>query len=195
MFDFNRNALLGKISAEPLCAQYKQAWRACGDDKEMLMRLALSQQSLPYLISSCYRKLGLSKEYIMDNFGEYINGNKTFYDVEGVNGFSYALYVGYKGIFDVATDVQAMMWCTNTHCTVEYTKSPVIYIGCSSHVHLSLDGYNCPKIYLFDDSKVEIDDADNESKVIVYRYSKDAQVELGRYCFADVKIFDKQLKL
>ena len=195
LFEFHKNALLGKISGEPLCATYKQAWRACGEDKEMLVKFALRQQALPYFISSCYRKLGLSKQNILENYSQFINGKKTFYDCDGVDGYSYQLYVGFKGIFNATVDVLGFMWCNNTNVTIETAKCPVIYVGCGSHIHLSLDGYNCPHIYLFDDSKVTIDDADEDSKVVIYKYSDKAQVELGKYCLADVKVFDKQLKL
>ena len=95
MIDFTRNALLGNISGQPLCASYKAALRQCGDDKEMLVRLALQQQSMPYVSTACYKRLGINKEYIMKNFAEYINGRKTFDDVEGAKGYTYQMYVGY----------------------------------------------------------------------------------------------------
>ena len=74
MLTFKRNALLGNISGQPLCADFKSAWRLCGNDKEMLVRLALMQQSQPYFSTACYKNLGLSKDYIKENFSEYING-------------------------------------------------------------------------------------------------------------------------
>lgn len=195
LFDFQKNALLGKISGEPLCSEYKQEWRSCGDNKEMLVKFALKQQSLPFFISSCYRKLGLSKENILKNYSGFINGNKVFYDCDDVKGYSYELYVGYKGIFKTSTDVMGFMWCSNTHITIESTKCPVLYLGCDSHIHLSLDGYNCPRIYLFDDSKVTITDSDEDSRVLIYRYSDKTKVEVGKYCLADVRMFNKELKL
>ena len=195
LFEYKKNALLGKISGQPLCSTYTQAWRACGNDREMLVRLALSQQSLPHFMTSCYRKLGLSKKYILENFGEYINGNRLFYDVEGVKGYSYEMYVGFSGIMDVRSDVVAFMWADHASVSVPMSKAPVIYVGCDSHLHVSLEGYNMPRIYLFDGSSVEIADGDDESKVIVYKYSGDAKVSTGDYCFSEIKIFDKELKL
>ena len=72
---------------------------------------------------------------------------------------------------------------------------PFFYISNDSDVNISLDGFNYVSIYLFDDSKVTIDDADEDSKVVIYKYSDKAQVELGKYCLADVKVFDKILRL
>ena len=190
LFNYYKHAL-----SNGLCSEYKGRWRACHDNKEQLVKLVMAQQSLPHFIHYCYNGMGLSKEYIQETFGDYINGNAVINDADGVDGYTYSLYVGFKGDFKAAVDVLSLMWCNNTNVTVETSKCPIIYVGCGSHVHLSLDGYNCPHIYLFDDSKVTIDDTDEDSKVVIYKYSDKAQVELGKYCLADVKVFDKQLKL
>lgn len=190
LFNYYKHAL-----SNGLCSEYKGRWRACHDNKEQLVKLVMAQQSLPHFIHYCYNGMGLSKEYIQETFGNYINGNSVINDADGVDGYTYSLYVGFKGDFKAAVDVLSLMWCNNTNVTVETSKCPVIYVGCGSHVHLSLDGYNCPHIYLFDDSKVTIDNADADSKVVIYKYSDKAQVELGKYCLANVKVFDKQLKL
>lgn len=195
MFLFYKNALQGEIT-NPLCADYKNEWRACGDDKEKLISLALRQQSLPYLITHCYQGKGISKEYILNAFSNYINGSKMLKDCDGVQGYTYEMWVGVNDYFlKPHADVTSYMWVKNVTLRIGETTCPVIYVGCGSHVHLSLDGYNCPHIYLFDDSKVTIDDADEDSKVVIYKYSDKAQVELGKYCLADVKVFNKELRL
>lgn len=195
MLTFKKNALLGKISAEPLCMQYRQAWRACGNDKEMLIRLALSQQSIPYLSHACYEHLGLTKEYILENFSEYINGNRVFNDVEGVSGYTYQLYVAFNDDFKAVADVTSFMWCSSPQVLVSVTKCPVLYISNSSNVHISCEGYNSPKIYLFDDSTVSIDDVDDTCDVIIYKYSDDATVNTGKFCLKGPKVFNKKLRL
>lgn len=194
IFEFQKNALLGNISGEPLCTQYKQAWRACGEDKEMLMRLALSQQSLPYLNHACYENLGLSKEYILANFSDYINGKMLFEDVEGVRGFTYEMYVGYAEQLHVRADVTSLMWCA-CEVIVPKTKCSRLYISNNSDVHLLLGGYNSPSVYLFDESRIVIESADKDSSVIVYKYSNRASVEISDKSLANVKVFDKSLRL
>lgn len=189
LFNYYKHAL-----SNGLCSEYKGRWRACHDNKEQLVKLVMAQQCLPHFIHYCYNGMGLSKEYIQETFGDYINGHAVINDADGVDGYTYSLYVGFKGVFKADVDVLALMW-SNTSCTVNVTKSPVIYIGCCSHIHLSLDGYNCPHIYLFDDSKVTIDDADEDSKVVIYKYSDKAQVEIGKYCLGKVKEFRKDLRL
>ena len=195
MLEFQRNALLGKISAEPLCAQYKAAWRSCGDDKEMVVRLDMQQQSIPYFSYACYERLGVTKDYIKKNFAEYINGNKVLEDVESVKGYTYQLYVDFKGDFKAVADVTSLMWCNGTSVNVEATKCPLFYVSNNSDVHFVLDGYNSIRIYLFDESKVMIDDADETCDVLVYKYSNRSQVEAGKFCFGKVKVFDKTLRL
>ena len=195
MLTFKKNALLGKISAEPLCMQYKQAWRACGNDKEMLIRLALSQQSIPYLSHACYESMGLTKEYILNNFGELINGKRAFENVEGVDGYTYQLYVGYDKDFEITADVTSLMWCNGSQIAIKPTKCPTIYLSNKSNVHIVGEGFNTVNIKLFDESKVTIEDIDKDSEVIVYKYSDKAAVEDGKFCFGKVKVFEKDLKL
>lgn len=195
LLKFQKSALLGEISGEPLCQKYKQAWRMCGDDKEMLMRLALHQQSQPYLSHACYENLGVTKEYILKNFGKYINGKKTFDDVEGVKGYTYQMYVDFSKTFTATSDVTGMMWCDGATAVIEKCKCPTFYVSNGSNVHFSLDGFNSPRIYLFDESVVTIDDGDKDCEVIVYKYSNRAEVKIGKFCLCNVKIFNKQLKL
>jgi hypothetical protein len=195
MLTFKKNALLGKISAEPLCMQYKQAWRACGDDKESLVKLALMQQSIPYFSHACYEHLGLTKEYILENFSEYINGKRVLNDVEGVNGYTYQLYVAFNGDLKAIADVTSLMWCISTQVLITATKCPVFYISNSSDVHISCEGYNSPKIYLFDDSVVTIEDCDDTCGVIIYKYSDNATVNTGKFCLKEPKVFNKELRL
>ena len=195
IINFTRNALLGNISGQPLCASYKAALRQCSNDKEMLIRLALQQQSMPYVSTACHKKLGITKEYITKNYAEYINGNKTFDDVEGVSGYTYQMYVGYDKDFFITSDVTTLMWCNNPCVTILETKCPTIYISNNSSVRLNGEGFNTINIKLFDDSKLMIDNLFSNSDVIVYKYSNSASVSTGSNCLGSVKIFNKQLKL
>lgn len=189
MLYFRKNALLAN-----LCKEWSNKWAACHDDKEKLMRLVLMQQSAPYFADFCYRGKGLTKDYCKREFSDYING-RIFNDCDTVKGFSYAMYIDAPTDFKIVSDVAQFLWCDNVDVTIPKTKCPILYVSNSSTIHITCDGYNCPHIYLFDDSKVTIDDADEDSKVVIYKYSDKTQVELAKYCLADVKVFDKQLKL
>lgn len=188
MLYFRKNALLAN-----LCKEWSNKWAACHDDKEKLMRLVLMQQSAPYFADFCYRGKGLTKDYCKREFSDYIG--RIFNDCDNVKGFSYAMYIDAPTGFKIVSDVAQFLWCDNVDVTIPKIKCPILYVSNSSTIQITCDGYNCPHIYLFDDSKVTIDDADEDSKVVIYKYSDKAQVELGKYCLADVKVFDKQLKL
>ena len=195
MMQFYKAALQGAIT-NPLCAEYKNEWRACGDNKERLVKLVMRQQSLPYFITHCYQGKGLSKEYILKTFPEFINGKRQILDADNVKGYSYSIYVDFKAICKPDNNVSAFMWCSNPQVEIKAAKCPIFYIGCGSEIHLVCNGYNSPLIYLFDDSKIVIDDADETCSFSIYKYSKDATVEFGKYCTSEnIKIFDKELRL
>lgn len=196
MFEFNRNALLGNINGQPLCQDFKTAWRQCGDDKEMLVRLALMQQSTPFFSHACYKNLGLTKEYIKKEFARYINGY-TIHDADNVQGYTYGLYVDwdYENDLVVDKDVVSVMWCVGTNIVVSNTKCPTIYISNSSKVRLICNGYNTVNVKLFDDSKIVLDDVDDNSNITIYKYSDESSVEIGKFCLKEPKVFRKQLRL
>jgi hypothetical protein len=196
MFEFKRNALLGNISGQPLCQDYKMALRKCGNDKEMLVRLALQQQASPYFSTACYKELGLTKDYIKENFAEYINGH-VLKDCDGVKGYTYGLYVDwdYENDLIVDKDVVGVMWTVGANIVIPTSKCPTIYLSNKSNVHIVGDGFNTVNIKLFDESKLIVEDIDENSEIIVYKYSDKATVEEGKYCFGKVKVFNKELRL
>lgn len=196
LFMFYKNALLGRISNEPLCDEYKRLWSACGDNKEKLLSLALRQQSIPYFVAACHKGLGLSKDFIKKEYKDLINGY-TIHDADNVKGYTYGLYVDwdYENDLVIDKDVISAMWCVGTNMVVPETKCPVIYLSNKSNVHLIGEGFNSINVKLFDKSVLTIEDLDEESEVVVYKYSTDAKVEIGKYCLGKVKVFDKQLKL
>lgn len=195
MFRFYKAALSGDLTT-PLCASYKAAWRACGDDKEMLVRLVMKEQSLPFFFTHCYQDKGLSKNFILDEFGDFVNGKYTGIDVDGViDGYKTELYVGYNDVLSVSDDVLAVMWSAIPSLEIPTCKATKIYCACGSEVHLVCGGYNSIVVMLFDNSKIMLDDVDNESNITIYKYSDDAIVETGKFCLKEPKVFLKTLRL
>lgn len=187
---FRKNALLAN-----LCDKWNGMWASCHDDKEKLMRLVLMRQSAPYFADFCYRGKGLSKEYCIREFGDYING-RVFNDVDGVKGYTTSMYIGSSESLKIGLDTIQMLWCNGTDVEVEKTKCPTFYISNKSDVHFTFDGYSAVQIYLFDESAVTIDDADETCVVTVFKYSDDCKVERGRFCLSNkVKEFRKELVL
>lgn len=189
---YYKNALL-----DDLCDEYKGRWRSAKDNKLELLKLSLCQQSLPHVVTYAYQGRGITKKYVKENFGEYINGY-TVYDADGCTGYTYGLYVDYD--YDnelvVDKDVASLMWCDDVQAVVPLTKAPTIYVSNNSHINLVCDGYNSVRVYLFDSSTITLEDVDEDSNVTIYKYSDDAKVNIGQFCLSTkVREFRKQLKL
>lgn len=189
MMFFQKNALLNN-----LCGEWKNMWKACKNNKEKLVRLSLMQQSIPFFASYCYNGNGLSKDYILGEFKDYING-KILQDCDNVKGYSYRLFVGYTDDIREQADVTHLMWSDIPIYVVERYKCPILYISNKSTVSLIADGYNYIRVYLFDESELVIEDLDEESTVIVYKYSDKCKVTKGKYCLGKVNEFEKTLRL
>jgi hypothetical protein len=181
---------------DDLCTEYKGKWQRARGDKEALVRLAMCQQSQAHFVSYCHNGKGLSKDYIKDVFGDYINGY-TLKDCDGVEGYTYGLYVDwdFDNDLDIVNDVSSVMWTIGASLVVPASKCPTIYISNRSNVHLVCDGCNSVNIKLFDESKLTIEDVDNTCDITIYKYSDKAEVEKGKYCFVEPKIFEKELRL
>lgn len=191
LFKYKKAALVNG-----LCGEYKGYWQAAGTDKRKLMTLALSQQALPHLMTYCWNGEGLTKKYILDNFGEYINGNDIIYDADGVQGnYTYQLYVDYNDTTEPA-DINAFMWCDDAVVEMPTPRCATFYVGCNTTLHLAMNGYNNARIYLFDTSEVVVEEADKTCSATIYEYSDKCVTQLGKYCLSEkIKVHRKQLRL
>ena len=190
MFNFLKFAY-----SNELCNEYRNDIRACGDDKSRLVSLALRQQSIPYVATMMYNGI-LSKDYVIEKYGDYLNGH-VMNDCDGVHGYTYSWYIGYDYDNDVEieTDVVHISSTIDTVFVVKQCKCPVIYVSNNSIVNIVCDGYNSVKVYLFDNSKVTIEDTDYDTVVTVYKYSDACVVERGKYNLGKTKEFRKELRL
>lgn len=196
IFNLYKNALTGTPMIEPLCEDYKNRWKACHDDKEKLVALSLGQQSIPWFATMCYVGKGVTRQYITSEYKDYVNGY-TIHNADGVEGYTYGLYVDYPHDKDllVDKDVVHIMWTVGASVIVKETKCPTIYVSNRSKIHLVCGGYNTVKVYVFDRSQVMVEDADDTCKVVVYEYGEGTKVDTGKFCLCDVKQFHKELRL
>lgn len=178
-----------------LCNEYKDELRRCHEDRLELMRLAMRQQSIPFVATKMSEGV-VKKDYLLNTFGEYLNGY-VLKDCDNVKDYTYTWYVGYDYANDieVKTDVVHISCTDSAQVVVEQTKCPTLYISNNSKVNLVCEGYNSVRVYLLDNSKLVIDDIDEESTVTVYKYSDKCEVEQGKFCFGKVKEFSKELRL
>lgn len=190
MLIYRKNSILAN-----LCKEWDNKWSACHGEKDKLMRLVLSQQAGPHFATFCYNGAGLSKEYCLREFGDCLNG-RIFNNCDGVEGFTYAMYIDPSEAVEMRVDVAQILWSPDMEAAIPQTKCNRLYISNKSSVHLVLEGYNSIQVYLFDESELIIEDADETCEVIVYRYSDNSKVERGTFCISPkVKIFNKRLKL
>ena len=178
-----------------LCNEYRDEIRRCHEEKLQLVRLAMRQQSCPWVATKMYEGV-ITTDYILNTFGEYLNGY-VLKDCDNVTGYNYMWFVDWDYVNDIvaSADVLHISHTVGANIVVPQTKAPTIYISNHSNVHLVCEGFNSVNIKLFDKSIVTIEDLDENSEVFVYKYSKNAKVELGKYCLGKVKVFDKELRL
>ena len=186
---FRRNALLAN-----LCGEWDALWRAAGDDKYELVKLSLMHQSIPFFADSCYRGKGLSKEYIMREFADYINGGCEVHDADDVVGYTSELYVGFNDVFTAKANTTHLMWCDDTTVNVAVTKCPILFLSNKTDVVINGDGYNHVVVYMFDESRVQFGYFDETCSATVYKYSDRCLVERGMLCLSEkIKEYDKDL--
>lgn len=178
-----------------LCKEYRDEIRNCHEDKLQLVRLAMKQQSCPWVATKMYEGV-ITTDYILNTFGEYLNGY-VLKGCDNVAGYNYMWFVDWDYANDivVSADVLHISHTVGANVVVPKVLCPTIYLSNRSNVHLVGEGYNTVNIKLFDESKITIEDIDKDSEVIVYKYSDKAAVEEGKYCFGKVKVFDKELRL
>lgn len=189
MFFFYRNSL-----ARNLCREYSIEFQKDLNDNEKLFCLCLRQQSIPYFATACYQKWGLDYAFLKDKFKDYLNGKYTANNCDGVSGYTYQLWCDNKDEIDINCDIVHVMDCT-CNVNVHKTKCPTIYVSNTSSIKVNARGYNTVRIYIFDDSNVSIDNLDEYSTILVYKYSKDCNVTIGDNCKGEIKQFDKELRL
>ncbi len=193
--NFYKNALVGSL-CEPLCDEYRDKWRSCGDDKEKLVALSLNQQACPYFATYCAKGKGVDKRYILEEFGAYINGYAVN-NADGVDGYTYGLYVDYDPSVDLVADkdVSHIMWTLGASVVVKQTSCVTIYVSNKSKIHLVCEGYNNVRIYLFDSSSVDVDELPEDSNVTIFKYSDQCKVNISKFALGKVNEHDKELRL
>lgn len=179
-----------------LCSDWKGYWQAAGDDKLKLITLAMSQQAIPHVVTYAYNGIGITKEYIETEFKDYINEKTKILDADGVDGYTYALYIAQNRILRPSVDVSSLMWCKDITLELKTAQCGFIYVSNNSDIRLVMDGFNSPRIYLFDESTITIEDADETCSATIYKYSDKCKVNYGKYCLSKrIKQFNKELRL
>lgn len=189
MFLFYKNAI-----ARNLCKEYNKEFKEKIENKEELLQLSLRLQSIPFVATACYNNWGLDLKYAKNAFKDYINGKKVIKNCDKVEGYNYGLWIDYNEDINVELDIMHLMAC---HCNIYIppTKCPTIYISNKSKVKISDCDYNCLRIYLFDESEVEIENLSETNSAIIYKYSDKCNVVESGICEGKIKQFNKEIRL
>ena len=119
-----------------LCNEYRDEIRRCHEDKLQLVRLAMRQQSCPWVATKMYEGV-ITTDYILNTFGEYLNGY-VLKDCDNVAGYNYMWFVDWDYADDIvaSADVLHISHTVGANIIVPQTKAPTIYISNHSNVHL-----------------------------------------------------------
>ena len=187
LFMFYKNSL-----SRDLCKEYSNLFKKRGDDKDELFKLCMERQSIPYLATSIYEGWGVSIDYLKEAYKRYLNGRYTLNALSGGQSYSYQLWCDYRGSMKVKSATTHLLRCTGD-AEIQKNTCPYIYISNKSNINIKPQGYNTVFIYLFDESIVNIDNTNEFSNIIIYRYSDNTKVIAGDTM--NVKQFDKTLRL
>ena len=179
-----------------MCEEYKNEIKRCHEDRLLLAKLAMRQQSIPYMATVMRDKI-ITVDATRKFFKDYINGY-VLEDCDEVGGYDYAWYIDWNYDNDIITENIDVMHITHTigaNVIVTATRCPILYISNNSKIHIICEGYNNIKIYLFDKSQITIEDTDEESSITVYKYSDKCKVKTGKFSLCKINEFEKELKL
>ena len=176
-----------------LCKDYRDEIRNCHDNKLNLARLAMRQQSVPWMASKLNQGV-VTKDEIKEFFNDYINGF-VLHDCDNVEGYSYMWYIDYNQNLMINADVTHFSYCKDIDVFVPKICCPTIYVSNKSKINLTCEGYSCVRVYLFDTSEITIADCDDTCGVTIYKYSDKAKVSYGKYSLGQIKEFRKELRL
>ena len=117
-----------------LCDRYKAEWDEAKDKKD-LVDLALDANGVEFMAKSVAEGWGVSKDYILDNFGDYVNGKY----VREKGGYTSELYVGYGGDNLQRATLNLFVGC-DTSILVPEGSVCKIYVCGRSNVRLKCAG-------------------------------------------------------
>lgn len=178
-----------------LCKEYRDEIRNCHEDKLQLVRLAMKQQSCPWVATKMYEGV-ITADYILNTFGEYLNGY-VLKDCDNVAGYNYMWFVDWDYADDIvaSADVLHISHTVGASVVIPQTKCPTIYVSNRSDVHIICEGFNHFTLYLFDNSRVVLEELGDESYVLAYKYGSNCELIKGKYCLGNVKEHNKELRL
>ena len=136
-----------------LCGQYKSKWNSASTKRE-LVDLALDSNGIEFMADSIAFDWGLSKDYLLKEFGEFMNG---FHQCRE-KGYTSEMYIGTHGVLSV--------------------KSTLLLIGYCDDLEIEIPQHTVCRIYVCGGSRVRIE---NKGHAEIYEYGTDNIINLIEY--------------
>lgn len=145
LLTLKRNALrLG------LCGEYKGKWDSAASKRE-LVNMALDSNGIEFMADSIAFGWGLSKEYLLKEFGEFANG---FYQCNE-HGYTSEMYIGAHGVIKARSTIILVAYCKDLEIEVPENMVTRIYVCGKSEVRIECKG-KCDLIEYGEDNDVKI---------------------------------------
>lgn len=152
-----------------LCGKYKGMWDNA-ESKKSLMDIALDANGVEFLCEACTDGWGLSTEFLLKEFSDYVNGNY----MSNRNGYTSAMYVGYGRYAEMPP-----------YDGIVSTTTLTVLIDCT--IFLTIPKYTVCKIYVCRGCDIEIKCS---GKCDIYVYGNDTSIVCsgdGTFTRHDVK--------
>lgn len=128
-------ALKGKAREYGLCDKYKVKWDGCRSKRD-LVDTALDSNGIDFMADSIAFGWGLSKEYLLNNFGEFSNG---FYQ-RTKDGYTSEMYVGAHGVVTLKSTLTLVAYCEDLEIVVPEHFIGQVYVCGGSNVRIENQG-------------------------------------------------------
>lgn len=131
ILQFKRNAtILG------LCGEYKKKWDEC-NTKQDLVDMALDSNGVEFMADSIAFGWGLSKDYLLREFGKYANGA---YKCHEGGGYTSEMYVGAHGTLKSGTAILLVAYCDDLKIVIPEYAFCRIYVCGGSKILIENNG-------------------------------------------------------
>lgn len=149
-----------------LCQDFRSQWENM-KTKDDLLKFSLDPKSISYVALSTYEGWGLSTGYIRREFSKHINGHAN----DNNNASLYCRAEGQHTIKHTENNIMDTAGCF----FVPIAKCPILHVNNNSDIDLKCEGMNIVKLYMYDESKVNII-IDHTCKIFVMQLSDKASV-------------------
>lgn len=118
-----------------LCEKYREKWDACASKKQ-LVDMALDSNGIEFMADAIAFGWGLSKEYLMQEFGEFMNG---FYRRQE-EGYASEMYIGAHEVLSAESTLLLIGYCDDIEIEIPEHAVCRIYICGGSSVRIENNG-------------------------------------------------------